>query len=116
MTDAPEWIWASPDKQDGWRWPEASCLPNLDARAAIEVKYVRADALDALQAENARLREALGRIAEYLPMFDYVGVDDYGTPSHNRPGSPFDRGREQEANHLSGIARAALTAEQEQDG
>ena len=66
-----------------------------------------ADRIEALGAENARLREALGKIAEYLPSFDYAAVGEYGV-RRDIPGSPFDRGRDQEARHLSSIARAAL--------
>lgn len=55
----------------------------------------------------ASLEAALEQIAEYLPRFDYVGSDEFGIRM-DRPGSPYDRGREQEAKHLSGIARAAL--------
>lgn len=60
------------------------------------------------QAEEIdRMRAQLSRIAEYLPMFDYCGSDEFGIRM-DRPGSPYDRGREQEAKHLSWMAAEAL--------
>ena len=72
---------------------------------------VAADELDRLRVENERLRAALEKIASYLPMFDYTFSSRRGRIDEHMPGSPFDRGRAQEANHLSSIARPALQAD-----
>jgi hypothetical protein len=54
------------------------------------------------QREIERLRKALRTIAEYRPLFTYVGRRP------DIPGSPYDRGRAHEAKHLSDIASAEL--------
>lgn len=77
------------------RWWKAF-LPIIRARLAT----AEADALE--------MREALQRIADYLPYFDYVAHDSYGHVQPDRPGSPYDRGKADASKHLSEIARAAL--------
>lgn len=62
---------------------------------------------EAAEANLERAREALDKIAEHLPLFDYIGSDEFGLRS-DLPGSPYDRGKADMGELLSGIARAAL--------
>jgi hypothetical protein len=48
------------------------------------------------------LVEALERVANHKPLYEYVGID--GT----QPGSPYDRGRQAEALLLAGIVAPIL--------
>ena len=59
--DAPSHIYASPDPDDGWRWPRASQFPEQGPRA--NVCYVRSD----LAAPDlAELVEALRECTEWM--------------------------------------------------
>jgi hypothetical protein len=71
--------------------------PAVILAAALELPEVKA------------LVKGLERIAEYKPSFDYVGSDDYGIRP-DLPGSPYDRGKDDCAKHVSGMARATLAA------
>lgn len=94
--------------QEAYGLPCDDFDPECAGCRAWKALFVTREQFERLRAENARLKEALEKIANYLPMFDYVVNDDYGKPDISKPGSPFDRGRAQEAEHLSSIARAAL--------
>ena len=64
---APDHIYASPDPDDGWRWPRASKLPEQGPH--LNVCYRRADLPPPLSAalavpEVAALVEALRAIAD----------------------------------------------------
>jgi len=50
--------------------------------------------------------EALEQIANHKPLYDYVMNIQDG--NFDEPGSPYDRGRQAEANYLAGKARAIL--------
>jgi len=105
MSDAPERIWAfyAPDKTD-----DDATIVAYEAVQHGGQQYVRADLYETKAAEIERLRGVLDTIASYKPLFDYAAPDSHGHFDPNAPGSPFDLGRDQEARHLSGIARAAL--------
>lgn len=67
-----------------------------------------------MEAKLAKAVEGLERIANYEPMFDYAGSDEHGFRV-DIPGSPHDRGREREANYLTGMARRLLAEIKEED-
>ncbi len=72
----------------------------------------RATATAPLEARIALLEGAMGeavgaieKIAEHRPMFDYVSG-----PGWDQPGSPYDRGRQDEARFLADTARNTLAS------
>lgn len=62
---------------------------------------------EALTKERDVLREALEVIAGYEPIYSYVEVPDL-----NKPGSPYDRGKEALMATISAIATKALEQSQ----
>lgn len=60
MTDAPEKIWATPDSEDGWRWPVASKFPMQGYSPDAQVSYTRSDMIDAAD----RIRELEAKLAQ----------------------------------------------------
>lgn len=50
--------------------------------------------------------ETLRRIQSHEPSYDYAKINEYGVS--NQPGSPYDRGRQYEAELLSKIAKETL--------
>ena len=70
MNDLPEWIWAAPDEDDGWRWPKASKFPMQGQ--PDQFAFIREDAhkaaLERAEAEKAAAvlaeRERCARIYE----------------------------------------------------
>jgi len=57
---APDQIFASPDREDGWRWPRASQFPEQGPYE--NVSYTRSD----LTPDPAAIREAALREAAYV--------------------------------------------------
>lgn len=57
LSEAPEQIFASPDREDGWRWPRASQYPEQGPYE--NVSYTRSD----LTPDPAAIREAALREA-----------------------------------------------------
>ncbi len=102
----PEYTTLGTHRWTGSEWVK---LPT-ETEALMELLASARTALAASEERVKVLTEALRRIADYLPLFDYVGSDDFGS-RHDLPGSPYDRGRADEASLLSGIARAALQGE-----
>lgn len=67
MTDAPERIWADGDEtglENFWDWSWARGSWNRTKEGVGEVEYVRRDLVEAIEAENQRLREALFPFAD----------------------------------------------------
>lgn len=67
MTDAPERIWADGDETGlngfcDWLWVRGSW--NRSKEGVGEVEYIRADLVEALKAENQRLRGVLAWYGE----------------------------------------------------
>ena len=80
-----------------------------EATAPLKATLAERDAVIAeKEAEIADYRGALERIASHVPLYDYV-MAPLGD-SEWQPGSPYDRGRQDETKVLAGIARAALRA------
>jgi len=76
--DAPEWIWASPDIDDGWRWPVLSKFPIQGPPIEKQVCFVRAD----LSSHLAQMGQAAERydalvtaIRPVADMADISGVE-----------------------------------------
>lgn len=59
MVDAPERIWAGRWPHGGRAWRDAPAVH-------IKTEYIRADLVEALEAENQRLRDALQRAYDHV--------------------------------------------------
>lgn len=61
---APDQIFASPDREDGWRWPRASKFPEQGPYE--NVSYTRSDLTpDPAAIREAALREVLALCKDY---------------------------------------------------
>lgn len=89
-----------------------------DADALDYMRELAEAAISALSPAPAPEREgllveALRRIVNDLPEFDYVQRHPDNPTDFRQPGSPYDRGKQAEHERLSRIARAALAAYEE---
>jgi len=76
--DAPEWIWASPDIDDGWRWPVLSKFPIQGPPIEKQVCFVRADLsshLAQMGQEADRYDALVTAIRPVADMADISGVE-----------------------------------------
>lgn len=108
---APEMTWLGADRGSGWKYGYWDTWGQSDMKDRVQ--YTRTDLC--IRRDDPALRqvmEALDAISGAVPRFDYCECGPGGVDL-SKPGSPYDRGKDDAFKLLQPTAKAALAAMQE---